>query len=1018
MRPLLLFLLSLSAFAQVPTVTITGSDTISHSVVGITFSTNIQPLTIRLRYIASPGTCTSGTGGFVQTTLANGSGEISPRFIRMNATGLAPSTQYQFCPEATTDGTNWSSGVGSTFTTLPLPAVHPALPIPPATFKSDYPNTGGYTAVTENSSCSSFQTDLNTAVNNLMANGSIISIPAGSVCAGPFTVPEFPDLIHFSPSSVSTTNNTIGVTTNGYPEGQGIVFSYNNYTGTLPAGIVDGYLYYVHIVDANDFQLYYGGTYANGGTLVALTSQGSGSPRFALWPRPLKYIIIRTATPDAQFTPEHVRTGPQWVSQMATLKLPIANVGGGNSNIVFATSIDQNVETTAGNIRFVGIEFTTDSNNEASNNPLPWESFIRTYQTDSNIVWDRCYFHAQPFPNRILRPFFFFDGMDIAIKDSYWDNFDYWHGALNGMAGNLTGNHTFTIAPGSIYYGTSNPGILASALNVTISGTPNGASAPVEGAVYYDMSGNLTVGTPAGVTATANQTIINTTVPNGNGSCNYTDIVFPVDAKNRQAAGPVACFGVTPTGTLTNIEAGDPYHTAEASEGATSIAGTGPGPFQLSNNYISGTGIVIHFDDSGGARIRGDYLVQRNRWHSPMEHMYGGPVSNGYWYGHRQPLEWKGGQRIQVDGNIFDGSWREVVPSAIFVDVSPRSGGYSTDVDLTNNTFQHGPGVSETITAYDNYPPYIAKPGLRYRFLNNLAWDINGWTYSAYSPGNNSGNGWDFESGESMEDAIIDHNTFFDNRGRVPYWFGWDGYPGEGISVTSNFLFYTYDNSGAVGIANNYSPGCSGKDETYMDCAWTRGIQATNYRFQNNVIIPSWTNSLTVSGQVSQDVITSAFPNLYATNPVLSSSLGGVPQTIASVGWFNPSIVGNAPNFRLQSGSAFISSGQHPAADGRDVGANIDALEAAQGKVILIDAPASSITSTSAAIAFIAPDSTGCPVDYSSTDPNVIAGFTRVADSGGTRARSISLTGLTGGTTYYYRVNCAVQQPLGKFRTN
>jgi phosphodiesterase/alkaline phosphatase D-like protein len=92
-------------------------------------------------------------------------------------------------------------------------------------------------------------------------------------------------------------------------------------------------------------------------------------------------------------------------------------------------------------------------------------------------------------------------------------------------------------------------------------------------------------------------------------------------------------------------------------------------------------------------------------------------------------------------------------------------------------------------------------------------------------------------------------------------------------------------------------------------------------------------------------------------------------------------------------------------------------LEAAQGKVALIGVPEANLTSTSAVVSFVAPDSMGCPVDYSASDSNVITSFTRVSDSGGARSRNITLSGLTPGTVYHYRVNCAVQQPTGQFRT-
>jgi phosphodiesterase/alkaline phosphatase D-like protein len=93
-------------------------------------------------------------------------------------------------------------------------------------------------------------------------------------------------------------------------------------------------------------------------------------------------------------------------------------------------------------------------------------------------------------------------------------------------------------------------------------------------------------------------------------------------------------------------------------------------------------------------------------------------------------------------------------------------------------------------------------------------------------------------------------------------------------------------------------------------------------------------------------------------------------------------------------------------------------MQAAQGKVTLVGVPEANLTSTSAVVSFVAPDSTGCPVDYSSSDAAVMTTFTRVSDAGGARPRNIALPGLTPGTVYHYRVNCAVEQPTGQFRTH
>ncbi len=73
------------------------------------------------------------------------------------------------------------------------------------------------------------------------------------------------------------------------------------------------------------------------------------------------------------------------------------------------------------------------------------------------------------------------------------------------------------------------------------------------------------------------------------------------------------------------------------------------------------------------------------------------------------------------------------------------------------------------------------------------------------------------------------------------------------------------------------------------------------------------------------------------------------------------------------------------------MGADIDALEIAQGKVTLNEP--SAITANSADINFVAPDAQGCPVDYSSKDGNLIEDFKRVPDTGKERTRAVRLSG-------------------------
>lgn len=139
--------------------------------------------------------------------------------------------------------------------------------------------------------------------------------------------------------------------------------------------------------------------------------------------------------------------------------------------------------------------------------------------------------------------------------------------------------------------------------------------------------------------------------------------------------------------------------------------------------------------------------------------------------------------------------------------------------------------------------------------------------------------------------------------------------------------------------------------------------------------------------------------------------LVALPLIAAAVG--DGSGAGTDPDFHLLSQSPYNNG---YTTDGLQEGANIDRLEAAQGKVTLVGA--NQITSDSANITYVAPDSVSCSLDYGSSDPTLIDSFTRVKDSGGARVRNVKLSGLNSHTVYHYRVNCSVQQPTGQFVTN
>src|SRR3954463_14929096 len=135
---------AISAWAQNPVVNTATYTDLSHSSMLVHMQISSAWQNVRIRYIpTAAGSCTSGSGGTVQPSGYPGYGGATyrPLNFQIILSGLTANTQYQICPEvanigASYDGSGaWSSGVGFTVRTLPLPAVHPAVPVPAAEYK-------------------------------------------------------------------------------------------------------------------------------------------------------------------------------------------------------------------------------------------------------------------------------------------------------------------------------------------------------------------------------------------------------------------------------------------------------------------------------------------------------------------------------------------------------------------------------------------------------------------------------------------------------------------------------------------------------------------------------------------------------------------------------------------------------------------------------------------------------------------------------------------------------------------
>jgi hypothetical protein len=235
-------------------------------------------------------------------------------------------------------------------------------------------------------------------------------------------------------------------------------------------------------------------------------------------------------------------------------------------------------------------------------------------------------------------------------------------------------------------------------------------------------------------------------------------------------------------------------------------------------------------------------------------------------------LEFKNPQRVVVDGNILENNW-QAGQNGYAVQFTPRNqdgtAGWTVvqQIQFTNNVVRHV-AAAIAILGTDNVSPSQQTNAITIR--NNVFEDVSCATYG--------GNGW-FVLMLGAADVTVDHNTVFADGTSDVYA---DGSQSPGFVFTNNIM---QNNAWAI-MGNSASPG-------------------------NGTIAAFFPRS-----QFFGSVIAGANPASYP---------GGnfYPADLATVGFIN--LAGG--NYRLSTSSPYVRS----ATDGMDVGANIDAVNAAAG---------------------------------------------------------------------------------------
>jgi hypothetical protein len=1142
---------------------------LSHSSLSVTFNSSTTFNYIRLRFGTSD--CSTGTGAVVYP---NGFNVGSVTSASANLAGLSPNTTYYVCPEISTNGTSWSSGFSVTATTLPLPAQHPLPPVHPhipAELQQNYPDITqgtcwsnsqpGYCTVV--SSCTNLTNDVNTAISHQNTSGTVVLLPANSDCVATQNNPVLdihttpPDVLTFD--STKVTNNTINLPNHGLSEGTAVMFDYgNDINGTYAEGLLGGVPYFVHVVDANDFQLYgtwqqYSASTQTGSNTITLTNinDGNGSncgfqkmkpiqyicnvdvgsevigpgipsgttitainyanstvtlsnaatatqtnvtltfsqnyvnsitagtniaQRFVVWPRTkLYWVIVRTQTPDTQFVAPGNRVTPEFSSVMPRLEQAYPTSYSAMEGSPIVQVDDCYPSCISSHLWFTGIYFNTQHPTYSSPVYFAHDNVIDfgPQQADNDIVFDRCIFTQDPDIRNSVRLYMEGNPKGFAFINNYVSNIVmpkvvYAPGtyranpaaAFQSWGQTPTGSGTTLNIPAysNIYYFAPNPLSLPSGLTITWTGTPTVTNPELD--VWADMNNNIVVQAPQGLSVTAPSGVtVQYTTSSGSSSPNCSNSgnpLLPKDQYGNLGVLPLACVALNGSGQITALpQPMVDYSFANLREGAVFLYSPNPGGNAISasyvlvrNNYFSGSTVnMLFFDDPGGHQ-GGDFLITKNYFTNPtnlgpFELNYKVPspyfYSNGYGYWPRQFIEFKGGQRIWVDGNVFN-----VYHKSGTRNPNPTLTNYTgamTDIDITNNVYAHGTGAIDIAGGSVQDP--TASIVYRERIHNNLLYDSNGWLYTDGAENDVLGVGGAFHDGinfegtnRSTEDLLIDHNTILYTLGTESAIFSLasEEQPVEGMVLKDNILeldtgseynsqFFNAQPTLRSDCQTNTTGGA-----VFSSCAMV------NSDFKNNLLVPgylcaSWPLSAcsgsNANGQIPASTVNTILGSLASKNTVLADS--SVNGTIATVGFYNPTLTtavfnpngtygGVEPYYRLKDSSAYNKG----ATDGKQYGVNFDELEDRIGLTSV--SSVSAITSSSAILSYSTSTygaSLGCTLDVSSSDPNVVSNFTRVNAPSGARNGSVGLSGLSTHTLYYYRFTCPGWSPIyGQFKTN
>ena len=336
-------------------------------------------------------------------------------------------------------------------------------------------------------------------------------------------------------------------------------------------------------------------------------------------------------------------------------------------------------------------------------------------------------------------------------------------------------------------------------------------------------------------------------------------------------------------------------------------AGDDPmGPFKIVNNFLEAAGECIMFGGGAATTTPSDIEIRHNHLFKPMLWMKGQPGFMGGIDGNpfivKNLFELKNAQRLLFEGNVLEGAWGGFSQAGFAIVLGPKNQAKGDtnicpacqvlDITIRHVTISHtGGGLQIANGLSDNKG--AAKDGGRYSIHDIVVDNIQSETYNGRGLFAQISTAPGVTAASPLHDVSIDHVTAF-----VPRVIFNIGGPRQEPKMTrisiTNSVFTTGEKtvtSTGGGVDKNCSagPGSKSLDIVLRSCF-------ASYTFRNNVLI----------GGTGLPKDNSA------------------PGKLTEVGFVNPK-EGNGGDYRLSQASKL----KRAASDQRDVGADIDAIEAA-----------------------------------------------------------------------------------------